>query len=329
MSDAFAERASIAIDKRADRLLASAAGRQDEPERIRRAAALKTIARQVALGEAAIRLWKESAAPERESIDAGDFERAGNEVNALADLEETGWGTDRFYGLALALHYDSYRDYLRAGNLETIGAYKEALETFENLKGDYARYAAESAARCRKRLKGSYDEAGERRKAMSNVVALVRKHGLDPSPVQDVTEAYAAEANRKVVALRSSTPSESVTVGSMSERASTFAQLFAERLVDGDYEGAHRMLAAEMGGIGVDEIRERYESMICAEGEDEPGEVTVQVIDCNTTFRSRRLSDLGWVYVAISGNCFNEAVVVTVTTEDGEPRIRELEWGRP
>jgi hypothetical protein len=40
-------------------------------------------------------------------------------------------------------------------------------------------------------------------------------------------------------------------------------------------------------------------------------------------------ADLGWVYVAISGESFSEAVTVVVTREDGGAKIRELEWGRP
>lgn len=40
-------------------------------------------------------------------------------------------------------------------------------------------------------------------------------------------------------------------------------------------------------------------------------------------------NDLAWVYVAISGAEFNEAVAVIVTREHGQLRIRSIEWGRP
>jgi hypothetical protein len=39
--------------------------------------------------------------------------------------------------------------------------------------------------------------------------------------------------------------------------------------------------------------------------------------------------DVAIVYVALMGEGFAEAVLVTVVQQDGELRIRELEWGRP
>jgi len=39
--------------------------------------------------------------------------------------------------------------------------------------------------------------------------------------------------------------------------------------------------------------------------------------------------DFGWVYVAITGTEFNEAVTVVVTDDGGSVKIREIEWGRP
>jgi hypothetical protein len=43
----------------------------------------------------------------------------------------------------------------------------------------------------------------------------------------------------------------------------------------------------------------------------------------------RKPSDIGWVYVSISGADFAEAVTVVVTNEAGKPKIGELEWRRP
>ena len=39
--------------------------------------------------------------------------------------------------------------------------------------------------------------------------------------------------------------------------------------------------------------------------------------------------DVGYVYVALTGDGFCEAVTVTLTHEAGDIRIRDLEWGRP
>jgi hypothetical protein len=44
---------------------------------------------------------------------------------------------------------------------------------------------------------------------------------------------------------------------------------------------------------------------------------------------ARKPQDLGWVYISISGSDFAEAVSVVVSEENGAPRIRAIEWGRP
>ena len=38
--------------------------------------------------------------------------------------------------------------------------------------------------------------------------------------------------------------------------------------------------------------------------------------------------DLGWVFVAIAGTEFNEAVTVVVTDEGGAAKIGVIQWGR-
>ena len=40
-------------------------------------------------------------------------------------------------------------------------------------------------------------------------------------------------------------------------------------------------------------------------------------------------SDLGWVYVSIGGDVYSEAVTVVITLENGGPKVREVEFGRP
>ena len=43
----------------------------------------------------------------------------------------------------------------------------------------------------------------------------------------------------------------------------------------------------------------------------------------------REPSDAGWVYVSVGGDVYSEAVIVVVTREDGELRVRGAEFGRP
>ena len=59
---------------------------------------------------------------------------------------------------------------------------------------------------------------------------------------------------------------------------------------------------------------------------DEP---TVLVMNSDGNMPNLEAADLAWVYVAITGAEFNEAITVVVTDENGEGRIREIEWGRP
>ena len=44
---------------------------------------------------------------------------------------------------------------------------------------------------------------------------------------------------------------------------------------------------------------------------------------------TRQDPDIGWAYVAICGEGFNEAVSVIVSEEGGQAVIRNIEWGRP
>jgi hypothetical protein len=39
--------------------------------------------------------------------------------------------------------------------------------------------------------------------------------------------------------------------------------------------------------------------------------------------------DIGWAYVALSGDSFSEAATVIIKLEDGRMVIRSIEWGRP
>jgi hypothetical protein len=39
--------------------------------------------------------------------------------------------------------------------------------------------------------------------------------------------------------------------------------------------------------------------------------------------------DVANIYIALTGDNFCEAVSIIVAKEDGELRIRDLEWGRP
>ena len=55
----------------------------------------------------------------------------------------------------------------------------------------------------------------------------------------------------------------------------------------------------------------------------------VEVGQTMETWPGKLPSDMGWAYVSIGGDVYSEAVTVVVTSENGEARIREIEFGRP
>lgn len=55
----------------------------------------------------------------------------------------------------------------------------------------------------------------------------------------------------------------------------------------------------------------------------------IEVGQTMTSWPGKRPDDLGWAYVSIGGDVYSEAVTVVVSAENGEPRIREVEFGRP
>jgi len=102
---------------------------------------------------------------------------------------------------------------------------------------------------------------------------------------------------------------------------------FANALVEKRYGDAVSMLTVALKTSWPEEkLRSQYEEMISY------GTGPVKV-DGHTGYMEdwpdRKPGDIGWAYVSISGSDFAEAVTVVVAEEDGEPKIREIQWGRP
>ena len=76
----------------------------------------------------------------------------------------------------------------------------------------------------------------------------------------------------------------------------------------------------------VDQIRTRFETIVPTDwGAIGP----IEVGETMTSWPGKQPSDFGWIYVSIGGTVLSEAVTVVVTSENGEPKIREVEFGRP
>jgi len=104
------------------------------------------------------------------------------------------------------------------------------------------------------------------------------------------------------------------------------AERFSKALTKSEFDEAHAMLTrAAKQAISASELRRRYKEMT-----DDGGPVTrVEAMQDTSTWPGKERDDVAWVYVAISGNSFAEAVSVVVAREDGQELIRSVEWGRP
>jgi hypothetical protein len=79
--------------------------------------------------------------------------------------------------------------------------------------------------------------------------------------------------------------------------------------------------------LPVPELRKVYEDMIAYGQPDSVKDV--RVMEAMTYWPGRKPGDVGWAYVAMSGDTFSEGIAVVVAEESGRQVIREIEWGRP
>ena len=107
------------------------------------------------------------------------------------------------------------------------------------------------------------------------------------------------------------------------------AQQFGDLIAREDYVAAHRLLTRQAQiAWPVQEMKRRSESMRSYA----PGPFTdMQVMEefMLEDWPAMQDGDVANIYIALSGNNFCEAVSVLVAREDGDLRIRDLEWGRP
>jgi len=102
---------------------------------------------------------------------------------------------------------------------------------------------------------------------------------------------------------------------------------FTKSLAARDYPKAYAMTSQEYRKkISVDHLRTRFETIVPLDwGPIGP----IQVGETMTTWPGKKSSDLGWACVSIGGNMYSEAIILIVTLDNGEQKIREVEFGRP
>lgn len=106
-----------------------------------------------------------------------------------------------------------------------------------------------------------------------------------------------------------------------------FGLRFAQAISSGDFAAASKMLTpALQTAYSSKVLSERYVEMIGAESGSPD---LVEIVTTMTEWPGKLRGDVGWVYVAIAGHMYSEAVTCIVVGGPNDFRIRSIEWGRP
>ena len=102
---------------------------------------------------------------------------------------------------------------------------------------------------------------------------------------------------------------------------------FTKTLTDRDYSTAYAMTSSEYRNrANLDQMKAEFEAIVPPDwGTMGP----IEIGETQKDWPDKQPSDLGWVYVSIGGDVYSEAVTVVITLEKGDPKVREVEFGRP
>jgi hypothetical protein len=102
---------------------------------------------------------------------------------------------------------------------------------------------------------------------------------------------------------------------------------FAKALASRDYEAAYALTSTDYRDrTSLKALQAAFERIVPVDWK------TVGPIEVGGTLEDwpgRQPSDVGWAYVSVGGDVYSEAVTVVVTLEEGELRVRAVEFGRP
>ncbi len=105
------------------------------------------------------------------------------------------------------------------------------------------------------------------------------------------------------------------------------ALAFGRQIVRKEWESARNLLCHDLrASISAKNLEEEVSNMIVYADEELS---QAEVITDMEAWPDKKEDDIGWAYVALSGDSFSEAVAVIVKQEDNRLVIRSLEWGRP
>ena len=104
---------------------------------------------------------------------------------------------------------------------------------------------------------------------------------------------------------------------------------FTKALTERDYVRAYAMTSqGYQGRTSMEQLRKAFEAIVPSDW-GAIGPVTVVRTMTQWQSPAKQPSDLGWVYVGIGGDVYSEAVTAIITLENGQPKVREVEFGRP
>ena len=107
----------------------------------------------------------------------------------------------------------------------------------------------------------------------------------------------------------------------------TVAESFARRLADRAYQNAYELTSRDYRAANtVEAMRDAFELIVPLDWGDADPIEAVQTMD---SWPGKQASDLIWVYVSIGGDVYSEGLSAVLTAEGDQPRIREVEFGRP
>lgn len=112
--------------------------------------------------------------------------------------------------------------------------------------------------------------------------------------------------------------------------AESLALAFAGALVNREYMQAYGLTTdAFKAQYSCEDMQQHFEAIMPIDpiggGAVEPIEIVLVMDD----WSHKLPNDLQWIYIAIAGECYSEAIAVVVANEQETPKIRLVEWGRP
>jgi hypothetical protein len=105
------------------------------------------------------------------------------------------------------------------------------------------------------------------------------------------------------------------------------ASAFARALASRDYPAAYAMTSKQYRQeTSLEAMRSAFEATVPTDWRKvDPIEVGLTMED----WPGKRAADVGRAYVGLGGDVYSEAVTVVITREEGDLRVRTVEFGRP